>query len=107
MLNFLLSNCTWRDGDVEAKFRQPFDLLAETNAAAKDSVTDNKGDFAETEIWLGWEDSNSQMSLPKLAFEVWPEFPFISERLAIRDFSRLSCQRVTCTPVQSIRSILQ
>jgi hypothetical protein len=52
--------------------------------------------------WLGWEDSNSQMSLPKLAFEVWPEFPFISERLAIRDFSRLSCQRVTCTPVQSI-----
>jgi hypothetical protein len=42
-----------------------------------------------------------------LAFEVWPEFPFISERLAIRDFSRLSCQRVTCTPVQSIRSILQ
>ena len=23
--------------------------------------------------WLGWEDSNSQMSLPKLAFEVWPE----------------------------------
>jgi len=51
--------------------------------------------------WLGWEDSNSQMSLPKLAFEVWPEFPFILERLAIRDFSRLSCQRVTCTPVHS------
>jgi len=37
-------------------------------------------------------------ALSKLAFEVWPEFPFISERLAIRDFSRLSCQRVTCTP---------
>jgi hypothetical protein len=34
-------------------------------------------------------------ALPKLAFEVWPEFPFILERLAIRDFSRLSCQRVT------------
>ena len=39
------------------------------------------------------------MSLPKLAFEVWVEFPFIWERLAIRDFSRLSRQRVTCTPV--------
>jgi hypothetical protein len=25
-----------------------------------------------------------------LAFEVWPEFTFVSERLAIRDFSRLS-----------------
>jgi hypothetical protein len=52
--------------------------------------------------WLGMEDSNQQMSLPKLAFEVWPEFPFISERLAIKDFSRLSCQRVTCTPVQCL-----
>ena len=41
------------------------------------------------------------MSLPKLAFEVWAEFPFISQRLAIRDFSRLSCQRVTCTPFHS------
>ena len=52
----------------------------------------------------GFELTNAR---PKLAFELWPEFPFISERLAIRDFSRLSCQRVTCTPVQSIRSILQ
>jgi hypothetical protein len=42
------------------------------------------------------------MSLPKLTFEVWPEFPLISERLAIRDFSRLNCQRVTCTPVQCL-----
>ena len=50
---------------------------------------------------LGRKDSNSQMSLPKLVFEVWPEFPFISERSAIRDFSRLSCQTVTCTAVQS------
>ena len=41
--------------------------------------------------WLGWEDSNSQMSLQKLTFEVWPEFTFVSERLAIRDFSQL-CQ---------------
>ena len=53
LLNFLLSNCTWRDGEIEAKFRQPFDLLAETSAAAKSSGTENKGDFAETDIWLG------------------------------------------------------
>src|SRR5580692_3902219 len=48
----------------------------------------------KSHVRSGWEDSNSQMSLPKLAFEVWPEFPFISERLAIRDFSRLSCEIV-------------
>jgi hypothetical protein len=43
----------------------------------------------------------------KCRFQNWPlsvapNFPFISEHLAIRDFSRLSYQRVTCTPVQSI-----
>lgn len=30
LLNFLLSNCAWEDGEVVATFRQPFDLLAET-----------------------------------------------------------------------------
>ena len=43
------------------------------------------------------------MSLPKLAFEVWPEFPFISERLAIRDFSRLSLHP---SPVHSVHSAM-
>jgi site-specific DNA recombinase len=53
LLNFLLSNCTWRDGQIGVKFRQPFDLLAETNAAAKDFGTGNRADLAESEIWLG------------------------------------------------------
>jgi hypothetical protein len=34
LLNFLLSNCSWEDGEVVATFRQPFDLLAETTAIA-------------------------------------------------------------------------
>ena len=29
LLDFVLSNCTWEDGNVVATFRQPFDLLAE------------------------------------------------------------------------------
>jgi hypothetical protein len=49
--------------------------------------------FQRIKIWSGGT---------RLRGEVWPEFPFISERLAIRDFSRLSCQRVTCTPVQCL-----
>ena len=32
LLNFVLSNCSWEDGEVVATFRQPFDLLAETTA---------------------------------------------------------------------------
>ena len=34
LLNFVLSNCSWEDGEVVATFRQPFDLLAETTAIA-------------------------------------------------------------------------
>jgi site-specific DNA recombinase len=34
LLNFVLSNCTWEDGEVIATFRQSFDMLAETTTAA-------------------------------------------------------------------------
>ena len=34
LLNFVLSNCTWEDGEVVSTFRQPFDMLAETVTAA-------------------------------------------------------------------------
>jgi hypothetical protein len=41
LLNFVLSNCTWEDGEVVATFRQPFDLLAETaTIAASATVVD-------------------------------------------------------------------
>jgi hypothetical protein len=52
LLNFLLSNCTWKDGEFTAGFRQPFDMLAETVATAEkgDGL---KGAFGPiNEIWL-------------------------------------------------------
>jgi len=53
LLNFVLSNCTWEDGEIVAKFRQPFDLLAKTTfqAAAASSAVDQK--IVKNEIWLG------------------------------------------------------
>jgi hypothetical protein len=36
--------------------------------------------------WLGREDSNWQMSFPKMGFEMLPEFPLILERLGTRDY---------------------
>ena len=63
LLNFVLSNCTWEDGEVVAAFRQPFDLLAETAAIAMRSEADNKGDSAKSEIWLGGQDS--KLCIPK------------------------------------------
>ena len=52
LLNFLLSNCSWEDGEVVATFRQPFDLLAETNAIAADHMVAATAKSVKTEIWL-------------------------------------------------------
>ena len=53
LLNFVLSNCSWEDGEVVATFRQPFDLLAETTAIAARSSAENNGNSSKNEIWLG------------------------------------------------------
>ena len=34
LLNFVVSNCSWRDGELSVSLRQPFDLLADTAAQA-------------------------------------------------------------------------
>ena len=58
LLNFVLSNCTWEDGEVVATFRQPFDLLAETTAIASRHGAGNTAKSSKSEIWLGDMDSN-------------------------------------------------
>jgi site-specific DNA recombinase len=58
LLNFVLSNCTWEDGEVVANFRQPFDMLAETTTAAARLEADKTAKSAKNEIWLGDVDSN-------------------------------------------------
>ena len=58
LLNFVLSNCSWEDGEVVATFRQPFDLLAETTAIAARYKARDGGNLAKNEIWLGDLDSN-------------------------------------------------
>jgi site-specific DNA recombinase len=58
LLNFVLSNCTWEDGEVVATFRQPFHMLAETVTAAAHVGAGDKAKSAKTEIWLGDLDSN-------------------------------------------------
>src|SRR5262249_40593909 len=52
LLNFILSNCTWEDGEVVATFRQPFDLLVETAVTAADIAANEAANSAKTEIWL-------------------------------------------------------
>ncbi|WP_074974978.1 recombinase family protein [Nitrosospira multiformis] len=58
LLNFLLSNCSWDDGEVTATFRQPFDLLAETTVIAANSLTTTPAISAKSDIWLPDQGSN-------------------------------------------------
>ena len=58
LLNFLVSNCSWKDGRLTATLRQPFDLLAETATLAVNATAANGSDSAKTQIWLGGRDSN-------------------------------------------------
>ena len=53
LLNFVLSNCSWKDGEARVTFRQPFDLLAETTAMAARQEAENTANSAKGEIWLG------------------------------------------------------
>ena len=48
LLNFVLSNCSWEDGEVVATFRQPFDLLAQTTAIATRAMTGSESNSAKS-----------------------------------------------------------
>ena len=60
LLNFLLSNCSWENGEVRATFRQPFDLLADTAMLARHEAGDG-ANSAKRESWL-WTQSLSNRS---------------------------------------------
>jgi site-specific DNA recombinase len=62
LLNFLVSNCSWKNGELTATLRQPFDLLAETTLSlekvrAVDGIADGPSQF-----WLPGPDSNQRPS---------------------------------------------
>jgi len=62
LLDFLVSNCSWKDGQLTAEFRQPFDLIADTAMAATNTTAEGTPESAKNEIWLLRLDSNQQPS---------------------------------------------
>ena len=58
LLNFLLSNCVWKDGVLTAEYRQPFDMLALTCKAAGDGIGADTAKSSGFDIWLPIGDSN-------------------------------------------------
>ena len=55
LLNFVLSNCSWKGGKLSANFRQPFDIIAQTATA---TVSADGLNLPEHSGWLGNLDSN-------------------------------------------------
>ena len=51
LLGFVLSNCSWKDGKLAAKYRQPFDLLAEN---ANTLRTKKPAERTQTGISANW-----------------------------------------------------
>ena len=52
LLSFVLSNCVLKDGQLTAKFKQPFDLLAETTVAIEGVERPKRTENLEKAI--GW-----------------------------------------------------
>ena len=66
LLNFVLSNCTWEDGEVVATFRQPFDILAETQPLSlRIEARRKRANSAKSEIWLPGSDSNQRPAVSR------------------------------------------
>jgi site-specific DNA recombinase len=58
LLNFLVSNCSWKSGELTTVLHQPFDLLAETIGIAAQKADDGRHNLTKSEIWLPGTDSN-------------------------------------------------
>jgi site-specific DNA recombinase len=60
LVNFVLSNSTWKGGSLIATFRQPFDLLAETAAIAAATNGGEGLNLPGHSVWLPGPDSNQR-----------------------------------------------
>src|SRR5215469_14325957 len=58
LLNFVVSNSTWRGGELAVTFRQPFDLLAETALAHARKKAAGGVASGFSQIWLPKSDRN-------------------------------------------------
>ena len=58
LLDFVVSNSTWKDSELAAEYRQPFDLLADAVRLEHAAQVAGAASTAKNENWLPGEDSN-------------------------------------------------
>ncbi|MGB5775147.1 MAG: recombinase family protein [Sedimenticolaceae bacterium] len=62
LLGFVLSNCTWKDGELTAAYRQPFDLLAKNVIAFEKKKLGKGAEKSDFDNWLPGTGSNRRPS---------------------------------------------
>ena len=72
LLNFVLSNCVWEEGEVRATFRQPFDLLAQTTMTAGRAGVSIGAIPSKHPAWLAETESNRRPIITNDASRVDP-----------------------------------
>ena len=65
LLDFVLSNCRWKGGQLEAEYRKPFDMLAVVVAAQNTAGEGIAQEVAQNENWLPGMDSNHDSRLQR------------------------------------------
>ncbi len=60
LLNFVVSNCTWKGGTLRATLRQPFDFFEKTTTIAAQVAARSGSGSVRSEIWLPGPDSNQR-----------------------------------------------
>ena len=58
LLNFLVSNCIWKDGSLTVQFKQPFDMLSEFITDMEEQKGQKGENMPDIEKWLPGQDSN-------------------------------------------------
>ena len=60
LLGFVVSNCTWKQGELRATYHQPFDLLAIAAKGAREESPPGESSRPVSRNWLPELDSNQQ-----------------------------------------------
>ena len=58
LLDFVVSNSTWKDGELSVTYRQPFDMLAVTTSASNEKKVAGGDSDDLRQVWLLDVDSN-------------------------------------------------
>ena len=58
LLKNLHSNCYWNNCQLSAQYRQPFEMLADTNAFWKEIKAAGAENLSVSELWYPRRDSN-------------------------------------------------